>query len=256
MDAVAHTVADQRRRGPIHHIAGRHLLASRLKEPVCHVLVVNTLGPAQDRKRRAHAHVDVDVGRAVKRVEDHRITGGRWVMRDHDRVVVLLRSQDPDALPEAQAVEQDLVGVDVELLLGLALDIDDTLAAQDVGQPRAAHLGLDHLGRQGDPREQPGELARGAWESLLLLQDMLLKRDDRLLRQGPPAIGPDRRVETLPDRGFGLVHGGGLRSRVPVPGCLDRFRARPRAAGRGLQVCNEPGPDVTDSVERRAGPVL
>ena len=56
-------------------------------------------------------------------------------MRDHDRVVVLLRGQNPDALPEAQAVEQNLVGVDVELLLGLTLDIDDAFAPQDIGQP-------------------------------------------------------------------------------------------------------------------------
>src|SRR5262249_60728934 len=48
--------------------------------------------------------------------------------------------------------------------------------AQDVGQPGAAPLVGDDLGRQGDARQQPGNLAAGVRVvPPLLLQDVLLR---------------------------------------------------------------------------------
>ncbi len=43
-------------------------------------------------------------------------------------MVVLLGGEDADALADAQAVKEHVVGVDVELLLDLALNVDLALA--------------------------------------------------------------------------------------------------------------------------------
>ena len=72
-------------------------------------------------------------------------------------------SQNADALMDAEAVEHGFVGIDVELLLHLALDVDLAVRARDIGQAGAADLGLDQLGGQGDARldEENSPLAPG-----------------------------------------------------------------------------------------------
>ena len=97
-----------------------------------------------------------------------------------------------------QRVHQHLVGIDVELLLHLALHVDVAGRAQDVGEARAADLGLDHLGGQRDAGEQPGKLARHAGKPPLLAQNVLLHGNDR---------GVDSARGSLEGRGIRLGQG-------------------------------------------------
>ena len=76
-------------------------------------------------------------------------------------------------------VHQHFVGVDVELLLHLALHVHVAGRAKNVRQTGAAHFGFDQLRGQRDTREQPGKLARDAAESPLFAEDVLLNGDDR-----------------------------------------------------------------------------
>ncbi len=73
-----------------------------------------------------------------------------------------------------------MIGEDVQLLDRFALDVGRPGTADDVDQAGPANLGRDDLGRQGDARKQPGEVAAGVRvDSLLFLLDVLLGRDKR-----------------------------------------------------------------------------
>jgi len=64
-----------------------------------------------------------------------------------------------------------LVGVEVELLLDLALDVLRVGAAEDVDEPGPPDGGGDDLGRERDVVQEVGELARGFRVLALLLED-------------------------------------------------------------------------------------
>jgi hypothetical protein len=178
MHAVADGV-DQDGRGTVDDVAGGDLLAARLQHPFFDIRGVFLRGPAQDRKRRPHADADVDVGRAVQGIENDRVIGvGRAEIDDH-RMLVFFRSEQANAVPQTEAVQQDFVGVNVQLLLRLPLDVGAAVRSQQIPQPGAAHLGLDQFRGQRDPRQQPGKLAGRAGKPPLLLQDVLLDGDNR-----------------------------------------------------------------------------
>ena len=76
------------------------------------------------------------------------------------------------------------VGVDVELLLGLALDVGFAGGTDDVHESGAADFGLDHFRGKGHAGEQRGKAAaRGREGVFLLLEDVLLNCDKHALRQ-------------------------------------------------------------------------
>ena len=78
----------------------------------------------------------------------------------------------------AEEVEERFVGVDVELLLDFALDVDGALGAERVAEAAEADFGFDHFCGEGEAAEQPGEGAAGFSEVLLLVADVLLHGGD------------------------------------------------------------------------------
>ncbi len=99
--------------------------------------------------------------------------------------------------------DHDVVGENVEFLLGLAVDVGVIRCTEDVSQAGAPHLVGDHFGRERQIVEDAGELAGRLWGvTLLLLDDEALDRDDRdvsVLNHRPPpgngaAIGNHARI--------------------------------------------------------------
>lgn len=74
----------------------------------------------------------VDVGRPVQGVEHHDVLP-RVRLLDGDGHVLLLRGQDAGAARAAEAVGEDLVGHNVQLLLVLTLDVLEASGAGQVG---------------------------------------------------------------------------------------------------------------------------
>ena len=130
--------------------------------------------PAQDAEDGADVDIDVDIGRAVQRIEDDDVAAGFDAAVEGHRLLVLLADQRGDGVAQPQTVQQRLVGKDVQLLLLLALHVGLPDRAQDIAQAGRADLGLDHLGCQRDAAEEPTEPAAGLADLLLLLQDVLL----------------------------------------------------------------------------------
>ncbi|MFO1427479.1 MAG: hypothetical protein U1F11_11020 [Steroidobacteraceae bacterium] len=122
---------------------------------------------------------DVEVRGAVERVEQHAVAALTLrVLADDDRLLVLLGGDDRDAFAPAERAQQYLVGDDVELLLLLALHVLAADVAEHVLEPRAPHLVGDHLGGDGQRREDPGEGALGLGMLALLLEHVCLQRHD------------------------------------------------------------------------------
>src|SRR4051794_27344455 len=94
---------------------------------------------------------------------------------------VLLGSENANAFPDAQAMKEHFIGIDIQSLLHFPLYIRLPVRAEQVRKARLADLGLDHFGRKGDSREQPGEFARSGRMPLLALENMLLNGDNRLV---------------------------------------------------------------------------
>ena len=74
---------------------------------------------------------------------------------------------------------QRLVRVHIELLLDLALHVDVAVHTENVGQTGPPHLSLDQFGGHRDPRQEHRELAGRSGTTDLILQNVLLNRDDR-----------------------------------------------------------------------------
>ncbi|MNE31730.1 hypothetical protein D3C80_1253110 [compost metagenome] len=139
----------------IEAIEGRDLLAAGLQE----------VGLGRRGRRRlqhrddgADRGVDVDVGRAVQRVEQDQVFARR-VRRRLDRVH-FFRRHARHARAGQQHVRQDVVGDDVELLLLLVLHVDDARCAQrpDQGPARNDLADLDAGG--GGDRQGLGQALR------------------------------------------------------------------------------------------------
>ena len=96
-------------------------------------------------------------------------------MADDDRVLVFLGGDNADALAFFEAIDQRVVGVNIELLLHLALDVYLVGGAENIDERRPADLRLDHLGGQDQAGHQPLQLGMRALDMRLLLDDVLLE---------------------------------------------------------------------------------
>ena len=168
MHAIADAV-DQHGRRAVNDVASRDLLIARLQQPARSVARSGVGGPFQNRERRAHRDIHVDVRRAIERIEHDGVFGLVRGMRNRDRVLVFLGGENADALAITERVAEHVVGVHVEFLLDLSLDVRRAVFAKDVGQARAADPRRNHLRGQGDARQEPREFARRAGEPLLVL---------------------------------------------------------------------------------------
>jgi hypothetical protein len=157
----------------------------------------------QDAEDRAHADADVEVRRAVERVEHDAVPASFFAVAQEDRGLSLLRGEDRNVGPVAEAPHDDLVGDDVQLLLGLAVRVDVAMIAEDVLDARPPDLVGDRLCREGDGGKNPGKVAGGVGIETLLGQNVRLERREVVGR----VLRPDR-VDP------GIVTSGAV---VPLP---------------------------------------
>ncbi len=146
----------------VHRIAGGDLPRARLQER----LLVGRHDPSahpQDREDRADRHVDVDVRRAVERVEQQQVLAARIVLGDREDGRHLLGRHRGEVAAPFVGLEQDLVGDHVELLLGLALDVAGAGLAEHAAERALADLERDLLAGAGDDFDQQAQrgLQRG-----------------------------------------------------------------------------------------------
>ncbi len=188
VDAVAGGV-DKNSGRAVNDVAGGDLLGSGLKDGGADV-IADVGGFAKDGEDGADIDVDVDVGGAVEGVEDDDVFAGGGGAVEDEGLFVFFGDEGGDAVTKAEAVEEGLVGVDVEFLLGFAVDVGFASRANDVvAEAGAADFGLDHFSGEGEAREEPGEAAAGFGVAAALLKhDVLLDGDDHV---------------------FGLYNGGG-----------------------------------------------
>ena len=64
-------------------------------------------------------------------------------------------------------------------LLHFPLYVDVRVGPENVGEPGPSHLGLNHFCGQRDARQQPRDFPGNSGKMLLLLQNVLLNRNDR-----------------------------------------------------------------------------
>ncbi len=119
------------------------------------VIVIGTLRFLENRKCRADADIDINVGRTIERVENDRVFGTLRHVRHNDGMFILFRGQNPDTAPRFQTRQHCFVGIDIKLLLDLALDVPvQTVDPQNVGQTGPTNFGLDFFAGQSDCRQQ------------------------------------------------------------------------------------------------------
>ena len=174
----------QHRARAVHDVTGRHLPAARLQHVGRRAPAVHAY-PAVDAEDGADRGVDVDVGGAVERIEEDGVLAD-WVFGgNRDDVLVFLRTHYADPPGVLQAVLDGLVGEDIELLLLLALHVQDAGGAKDVDQAGAADCGGDDLGRERDVVEQIGQLPRRLGVAVLLIENEALDGGDGRLHEPP-----------------------------------------------------------------------
>src|SRR5258706_1450283 len=176
MRTLARRIHEHRARS-VDDVARRHLSPSRLQH-VLHFAAAAASDLPNNREDRAHGDIDVDVRRAVERIEKKAILSAAKVGRDVDDSRLFLGSHGAEAPTMIDSLDDDLVRQDVELLLCLALNVLEVGRAEYVRQSCASHLVGDHLGGEGKIVQQARELARRFGMQLLLLDDKTLDRYD------------------------------------------------------------------------------
>ena len=121
VDAVARRVDEHRARA-VGDIAGRDEVAAGLEE-LGLIDWARLFFPPIDPENGAHRHVEIDVGRAVKRVEDEQILAHRILIGDAQEVGVLLGGQSGQPAGVVREPGHGQVGEAVELHDRLALDV-------------------------------------------------------------------------------------------------------------------------------------
>jgi hypothetical protein len=116
------------------------------------------VGRTQHREDRADRHVDVQVARAVERVEHQQVGAARHGVGDRQRLVHLLAGHAGEVPAGLDVVDEQLVGQDVELLLLLALDVHVAAVAVVAGEHAAPDRRRDVLARRLDVVEQGGQV--------------------------------------------------------------------------------------------------
>ena len=169
---------DQHSGGAIDNITGGHLTVARLQEVLQGHPGARLADPAIDGEDGPDRDVDVDVGRAVERIDQHHILGVAGELGiEGDEVLLLLGRHAAHLATGLQRRLEALVGVDVQLLLHLPLHVFGPHGTDDVRQPRLVDLPVHHLGGQANGAEQGGQLAGRGRVVRLFLDDELAHGD-------------------------------------------------------------------------------
>ncbi len=177
VDAKAGGV-DQHGGRAIDHVTGGDLTVARLQEIFQGHRAALRADTTVDGEDGPDRDVDIDVGRAVERVNQHHIFGVLGERRiEGDEVLFFFRRHAAHLATGFEGSLEALVGIHVQLLLHLALHVLGTHGADDIRQPRLVDLPVHHLGRQADGAEQWRQLAGCGWVIRLLFDDELAHGD-------------------------------------------------------------------------------
>ena len=134
------------------------------------------LGAAQHREDRADRDIDIDVGRTIQRVEEQQETTARVIGGDRADLLDFLGGHRRQVAAPFVGLDQDVVGDDIELLLGLTLHIVTASLAQHAGEGALGNIDGNGLDRTGDDFHQQAQI--GAHQALALLLDQELGERD------------------------------------------------------------------------------
>jgi hypothetical protein len=130
---------------------------------------------AVNRKDGSDRRVDVDVARAVQRVELKYVLP-LWVLRwDLDWLFDLFASHHADMPACLDRAHDRAVGEVVELLDLLALDVGGAGAPEDAREPRFADAAAYDFRGQADLLEKPREITRGVGHPTLAVEQVSLQ---------------------------------------------------------------------------------
>ena len=135
-----------------------------------------TLGrhPPIDGEDGADGHIDINVGGAIQRIDQHHIFGALFRQGlEADKILFLFGGQATHLTASGQGRLEPFVGKPMQLLLFFALDIGLPHAAEEVADPGLIDLAIDDLGRQTNGSQQGAQLPGGMGKIRLLPNDKL-----------------------------------------------------------------------------------
>jgi hypothetical protein len=156
------------------------------------------LGQLQHGEDGADGDVDVDVGRAVERVEQQQIFAARVVLGDREHGVHFFRGHGGQMSAPLIGVDQHIVGDDVELLLHFALHVAGAGGAEHVAQCAFVHGDADAFAGAGDHFDEQAQLGRDDAVLALLLDEIAGEVDG--LGHGESLEGKGRAAISRPGR--------------------------------------------------------
>ena len=146
--------------GTIQAVACGDLVAAELEEVLfCDVFVSSGLA-FEDAEDGTDADVDVDVGGAVKGVEEEEVVTCGEVLRDGEDLFHFFGGHAGEGTAPAAAVDEHVVGDNVEFFLFFALDVFGACTAEDACKGTLGDGGGDAFAGLGNSEEQGGEVCR------------------------------------------------------------------------------------------------
>src|SRR5690606_21309176 len=167
---------DEHRRRTVDDVPRRDLLEPRL-EAVLEPAALGLRDLAVHGEDRADRDVRFDVRRPVERIVEEDVVPDRELLRYRKDLVRLLRGHAAEVAAVVERLEDDLVGVDVELLLLLAVDVRLVGRAEDVDEPGLVDLPVDELRGERDVVQNIAERAGRLGVLPLLFDDVAPDRD-------------------------------------------------------------------------------
>ncbi len=162
---------DQLGGGAIQGVPGGDLGSARLQE--IGLLRERAIPRAfQDGKDGANGNVDVDVGRAVQRIEEKKKAAFGIVRGNRLDGVHLFRGHGGQMPAPFVRLNENFVGDDVELLLGLTLDVVGAGFSEHPREGAFGNIDADGLDGPGDYFDEQAQVRRDQAGTLLLDQKL------------------------------------------------------------------------------------
>ena len=156
--------------GAVQDIACGHLLDAGLEDLIQGDFAGAARRTAQDGEDGAHIDVDIDVGRAIKRVENQDVIATGEFRAHAHQFRLFLGAHGAQGTTAFHTVKKDTVGDAVHLLHVLALDVHFARAAEDIQQAGFVDPPGDGLARQDQVIQKTGELAGCLGRAFLMQQ--------------------------------------------------------------------------------------
>ncbi len=144
----------------VDHVAGGHDIAAWLKTIDERTWTVARSDSAMHGKDRPNRRVDIDIARAIERIELKDVLALGVLRRDGDRLFHLFAAEHADMTALLNAIDDRVVGEDVELLNFFSLNVHFAGEAENVHEAGLAHLRADDLRCERDLMEKPSEISR------------------------------------------------------------------------------------------------